>query len=83
MPRAIRRRNYIHRWMCPLCGGEVLLDVMSGKGRPYRVCMTCVDDDGHPVEACHRMETTASPPTRNTRLYGNWISSPLRKTRGR
>jgi hypothetical protein len=63
--------------------GELLLDVTSGKGRPYRVCSVCIDDNGHPVEARYVAITPQDPPTRNTRLYGNWISSPLRKTRSR
>jgi hypothetical protein len=75
------RRRYHHGWACPICGGELLLN-MAGEGKPpYRVCVSCVDDDGHPVEAQEVLVSLSEPPTRNQRLFG--FNSPLRKTRSR
>lgn len=80
MSKSSCRRKRL-RWVCPQCGGALLLDHQRVH---VRACVTCVDDNGYPVLAQSVIQIDERGPlTRTARLSGVDFPSRYRATRKR
>ncbi len=77
------RRTKRLRWLCPECGGSLLIDAQSLAGEHLRCCIHCKDEDGFPVLAQSVVVIDQQGPmTRTARLSGIKVSR-FRTTRNR
>jgi hypothetical protein len=77
------RRRYTRKLTCPECGLSEFFQAQDATGTRHHACVDCFALDGVVVEPAWVLATVSEPRTRNARLCGKALPSPLRKTRSR